>query len=179
MTTPPSGFSQSEVVVHRLAEFLLAAQIALSCLNRCVPKQKLNLLKFSARQMAYACAGAAQVMGSKVLYISALRGRFHHVPDRLGRDATAPNLTQPTHSPEYHATTDAGRCSPLVDCALRSRWHRNGTDVLSFSNQVSDYPVLLAYLEIFRSESNQFSPSQAASNEQRQNRPITFTSEAV
>jgi len=30
----PSGVFQSEVVVHRLAVFLLAAEITLSCLNR-------------------------------------------------------------------------------------------------------------------------------------------------
>ena len=50
--TTPSGVFQSEVVVHRLREFLFAAEIALSCLNRGLPKQKLNLLKFFARQMA-------------------------------------------------------------------------------------------------------------------------------
>src|SRR6516165_5620902 len=50
--TTPSGVFQSKVVVHRLAEFLLAAEIAFSGLNRGVPKQKLNLFKFSARQMA-------------------------------------------------------------------------------------------------------------------------------
>jgi hypothetical protein len=51
--------------------------------------------------------------------------------------------------------------------------------VFSFANQVSDYPVFLTDLKIFRSESNQFGPSQAASDEQCQNRPITFASEAV
>jgi hypothetical protein len=40
------------MVVYRLAEFLLAAEIALRCLNRCVAKEKLNLLKFSACEMA-------------------------------------------------------------------------------------------------------------------------------
>jgi len=50
--TTPSGVLQSEVVVYSLVEFLLEAKIALSCLNRCVPRQILNLLKFSARQMA-------------------------------------------------------------------------------------------------------------------------------
>ena len=50
--TTPLGVFQSKVVVHRLAKFLLAAEIAFSCLNRGVPKQKLNLFKFSARQMA-------------------------------------------------------------------------------------------------------------------------------
>ncbi len=57
--TAPSGVFQSKVVVHRLAEFLLASEIAFGCLNRGVPKQKLNLLQFSARQMAEPCAGAA------------------------------------------------------------------------------------------------------------------------
>jgi hypothetical protein len=50
--TTPSGVFQSEVIVHRVAEVLLAAELAFSCLNRCVPKQELNLFKFSAGQMA-------------------------------------------------------------------------------------------------------------------------------
>jgi hypothetical protein len=50
--TTPSGVFQSEVVVHCVVEFLLAAKITLSCLHRSVPQQKLNLLKFSASQVA-------------------------------------------------------------------------------------------------------------------------------
>jgi hypothetical protein len=51
--TTPSGVFESKVVVHRLAEFLLAAEIAFRCLHRGVPKQKLNLFKFSARRMKW------------------------------------------------------------------------------------------------------------------------------
>jgi hypothetical protein len=51
--------------------------------------------------------------------------------------------------------------------------------VFSFANQVSDHPMLLADLEIFCSQSNQFGPSQSASDDERQNRAITFPSEAV
>jgi hypothetical protein len=51
--------------------------------------------------------------------------------------------------------------------------------VLSFANQIGNHAVLLANLEIFRSESNQFGPPKAASDEQCQNRPIAFASEAV
>jgi hypothetical protein len=50
--TTPSGVFQSEVVVHRVVEFLLAAKITLRCLHRSVPQQKLNLLKFAASQVA-------------------------------------------------------------------------------------------------------------------------------
>jgi len=47
-----SAVFQSEIVVHGMAEFLLAAEIPLGGLNRCVAKEKLNLLKFSACEMA-------------------------------------------------------------------------------------------------------------------------------
>src|ERR1017187_2689451 len=47
--TTPLGVFQPEFVVHCLAESLLAAEIAFGGLNRCVSKQELNLLKFSAR----------------------------------------------------------------------------------------------------------------------------------
>jgi hypothetical protein len=47
--TTPSGAFQPEFVVHCLAESLLADEITFSRLNRCVSKQELNLLKFSAR----------------------------------------------------------------------------------------------------------------------------------
>ena len=49
---PVTGIFQSELVIHRMAEFLLAAEIALRCLNLRVTKQKLNLLKLAPGQMA-------------------------------------------------------------------------------------------------------------------------------
>src|ERR1700719_76559 len=118
-------------------------------------------------------------MGSKVLDASPLRGRFHHVPDRLGRDSIAPDLAQPTYSPEDRATIDASRRGPFIDGAFGPRWHRNGTDVLSFANQGASPPVLLSSLKISCFESNQSAPSQATSNQQCQNRPVTFASETV
>src|SRR5258708_13188497 len=74
---------------------------------------------------------------------------------------------------------DCSRRDPLIDGAFRPHGNRNGTDVLSFTNQVSNHAVLLTDLEIFRSESNHFGSSQSASDEQCQNRPITFASEAT
>ena len=40
------------------------------------------------------------------------------------------------------------------------------------AQNISDYPVLLADLEIFCAEANQLGPPQAARNEQRENCPI-------
>jgi hypothetical protein len=41
VTTPSGVVFQSKVVVHRLAEFLLAAEIAFGCLQRNVPEKEL------------------------------------------------------------------------------------------------------------------------------------------
>jgi hypothetical protein len=76
------------------------------------------------------------------------------MPDRFGCDSIAPDLAQPIYSPEDRATVNAGRCGPLIDGTFRPQRNRNGADVLSFANQVSDYPPLFTNLEILRSESN-------------------------
>src|SRR6266852_619374 len=114
-----------------------------------------------------------------MLDVGTFGGGFYHMPDGLGCDSIAPDLTHPTHSTEDRATIDASRLGPLIDGTFRPHGNGNGTDMLSFANQVSNHAVLLAELEIFRFEPNQFGPSQAASNEQRQNGTITFASEAV
>jgi hypothetical protein len=141
-----------------------------------VPKQKLNLFNFSARQVAQPCAGAAQLMGSKALDVGTLRSHFHHLPDRLGCDAVASDPAEPTPAPKDRASIDASRYGPLIDGPFRRSCDRKCADVFSFANQVSNYALLLADLEILRFASDQFCPSQTAPNEQRQNRPITFTS---
>ena len=76
-------------------------------------------------------------MGSKVSDADTLRGRFHDVPNRLGRDSIAPDLSRPTYSPEDRTTIDASRRGPLIDGAFRPHWNRNCTDVFSFANQVA------------------------------------------
>jgi hypothetical protein len=43
----PSDIFQSQVVIHRVSQFLFASQVVLCRLNRCMAKQELNLFKFS------------------------------------------------------------------------------------------------------------------------------------
>jgi hypothetical protein len=45
----PSNIFQSQVVIHRVSQFLFASQVVLGRLNRCMAKQELNLFKFSPR----------------------------------------------------------------------------------------------------------------------------------
>ena len=113
-------------------------------------------------------------MGSQILDVSTFGGRFHHVPDGLRRDSIASDLIQSTYSTKDRPAIDASRHDPHIDGAFRPEWNRNGPNVLSFANQVSNHAALLADLKVFRFESNKF-----GSDEQRQDRPITFASEAA
>jgi hypothetical protein len=47
-----SDVFQSQVVVHRVSQFLFATEIMLGRLNRCVTKQELNLFELAAGQVA-------------------------------------------------------------------------------------------------------------------------------
>jgi hypothetical protein len=51
--------------------------------------------------------------------------------------------------------------------------------MLSFADQVCDDPVVLPDLKILRLERDQLGASQAASNQDRKNRTVTFGSEAL
>ena len=54
-------------------------------------------------------------MGSKVSDANTLRGRFHDVPNRLGRDSITPYLLPPIYSPENRATIDGSCRGPLIE----------------------------------------------------------------
>jgi hypothetical protein len=72
----------------------------------------------------------------------------------FGGESIAPDLAQPIYSTEDRATVNAGRCGPFIDGSFRPQRNWDGAGVLSFANQVSDYPPLFANLEIQRSEHN-------------------------
>ena len=59
--------SEVEKIVHWMPEILFAAEIAFRGLDRCVPEQELNLLKFAATVMAELRTSPAQVVGGNVL----------------------------------------------------------------------------------------------------------------
>jgi hypothetical protein len=54
--------SQVEKIVHGMPEILFAAEIAFRSLDRCMPEQKLNLLRFITAIMAQLRAGSPQII---------------------------------------------------------------------------------------------------------------------
>jgi hypothetical protein len=61
-------------VIDRVAELLLASEVALSGLNGDMPEQELDLIEFTTREVAQPCA-SAKVMRSK-FFDSCPRGGF-------------------------------------------------------------------------------------------------------
>lgn len=59
--------SEVEKIIHRMAEILFAPEIAFRSLDRCMPEQKLNLLKFTATAVTELRTGPPQVMRCNVL----------------------------------------------------------------------------------------------------------------
>ena len=81
--------SEVEKIVHRMPEILFAAEIAFRGLDRCVPEQELNLLKFAAAVVAELRTRPAQVVGGNVLQPGFLAAGPDHVPDNVLGDTTA------------------------------------------------------------------------------------------
>jgi hypothetical protein len=104
-------------------------------------------------------------VGSQILDVSTFGSRLHHMPDSLRRDSIAQDLIQSTYSTKDRPAVDASHRDPHIDGAFRPERNRNGPNVLSFANQVSNHAALLADLKVFRFESNKFGSSQYASDE--------------
>lgn len=138
-----------------MSEFLLAAQVTLGRLNRCVAEQELDLLQFSTSQVAQPGASAPQIVWGKILDASALRSSFHNMPYRLRREAVAPKLAQAVYPAENGAGADFGGHGPGVKRPLDPLRDWDCADMLSVADQIGDDAVLLPDLEIFHFERNQ------------------------
>jgi hypothetical protein len=66
------------------------------------------------------------------------------------------------HGAENPARRYLRQISPSIDCLLNPSWHRNGTDMTAFANQIYDSPVSLPNLQILNGKSRQFGPTQSA-----------------
>jgi hypothetical protein len=54
----PPGHSEVKKIVYRMSEILLAAEIPLGCLHRCMAQQELNLLQLAAARVAQLRTGS-------------------------------------------------------------------------------------------------------------------------
>jgi hypothetical protein len=77
---PWLGFD-TDAVVYRSTNPLLAAEIAFSCLHGDVPEKELDLIQFSTRSMTLLGTRTPQIMRCCLGKSESSRVLFHHVPD--------------------------------------------------------------------------------------------------
>jgi hypothetical protein len=90
----PAVRSEVKKIVHRMAEILFAAQIAFRSLDRCMPKQELNLLQLATARVAQLRTGSPQVMRRNMLQARSLAADRHHV-ERLRHEEAARIRSRP------------------------------------------------------------------------------------
>jgi len=100
----------------------------------------MDLLPFSAGEMTWARATAAEVMGSEV--------PDSGVPGRALHDM--PNRAVSTDSAKDGAGRNPGSLHPNIYGPFDPTRHRNGSDVFALAYPIGHAPVLLPDLKIFR-----------------------------
>src|ERR1035441_4400198 len=144
-TSGQSGILQPETVVDRMTEFLLAAQVTFSRLNRCVTEKELYLLQFSAGQMAQPGACTTQIVRGKTLDSSALRSAFHDMPYRLWREAIAPKFANAVYPSEDGASAYFGGGGPGVNRMLHPCRDWDGADIDRKSTRLNSSHLGISY----------------------------------
>src|SRR5712692_8055192 len=107
-----------------------------------------------------------KIMRREVLDSVTLGSGLHNVPNRLWRDPVAPSLAEPAYASEDPAGVDTGSLCPPVNGSLRPYRDRYGADMFSLADEIGDDPMFLSNLEVVSSQTDQFSPPKAASDQQ-------------
>jgi hypothetical protein len=139
------GFD-SQSVVHRNPELLLASKIALRCLDGDVSEQELDLIEFATREVAETGTGTAKVVRGKLLDAGASRRGADDVPEHLRRHAVAPDTPGLVDCAEHRPVRDGRRSGPRVNVPLNPRGDGDRAYVSALPDQVCDDPVLFALL---------------------------------
>ncbi len=63
-----AGHRHSKSIINRILKSLLTSDVSLSCLDRSVSEQKLNLFEFAAAIMAESGTGATKIVGRRIGY---------------------------------------------------------------------------------------------------------------
>jgi hypothetical protein len=154
---------QTDFVVDRISESLLAAQVSLRRLHAYMTEQELNLLKLPTSFMTQARAGPSQIVRSNIVDAAFRRTPFHNTPDHLRTETGLPDALGLVDGPKYRAGGDSGGSQPIIHCHFNPVRHRYGPNMPSLADQVGDYPVLFSLLQIFDGEASGLRPSESTS----------------
>ena len=170
---------QFEAVVHRASQVLLAAEIPLGRLYRCMPQQELNLLQLTTTVVAQLRASSSQVVWRNVLQAHSLATSPDHIPDHILRNTIPPYLPRPGNRAKDLSLRDSGRQHPLIERRFDPSWNGDGADMPALADQIHHRPVSLAHLDLIYLQSYQFRSAKTTTKEHRQHGIVSLRSHAV
>jgi hypothetical protein len=168
---------KANIVVHGIPQSLFAAQIPFGCLDANVSEQELNLFEFSPGLVAQARACAAKVVRCNVGESATGRSLFDDAPDDFRAEAVGRYSTSFVDCAEDGTFGDASLGQPDANRFGDPARYRDHSNVITLPDQVGEHPVFLALLEVCDFGGSQFSPPQAAPEENCNHRVIAFASE--
>ena len=168
-----SGFD-SDSVIDRRPNPLLAAQVAFRRLNGDMPQKELDLLQFSSRGVAESGTGPTKVMRSQFLQSDPFRGILHDVPDGLLRHTFTQSPSHLGDTTEDLASVDSRCIQPDSQLFHDPAWDRNGANMSCLALQIDDGPVFLPLFQMLESQGNGFVPAKTAGKQQRKKRAISL-----
>jgi hypothetical protein len=130
-----------------MVDSLFAAEIPLSCLKGCVSKEKLNLLKLSACQMAQPCAGA-KVVRCKGWKLALLGLLLYDSPNDLRGETGSPNPASLVDRTQESARSNSSRRCPGVDPIFHPVWNWNDSHVAALADEIGYHPMFLSLLQV-------------------------------
>src|SRR5215813_3366036 len=162
-----------------MPKILFAGEIALRGLNRCMPKQELNLLQFTTPVVTKFRTGTPQVVRSNVLQACSLAAGSNHVPDNILGDTMAPDLSQPSHCSKDLSLVHPSGSRPLIESGFYPVGNGHGPDVATFANQIDHGPVPLAHLNVVQLQAHQFRSPKTTTKQHGQHRVIALRAHSV
>ena len=153
---------------------LPATQIPLGRWNGDRPEKKRNLLQFATRRMAEPDTRPAKIVRRKPLDACFAGALPNHVPDGFLRQSIAPRFPVLNQPPKPLAGGEVGRLKPLTEEDSDPARHGYRPGVAGFALPVDAGPVVFPLLYVAEIRAHGPVPPKAASEQDRQERPVTF-----
>src|SRR5229473_8051438 len=144
-----------------------------------MPQEELDLLQLASRSMAEPSTGPSQIVWRQLRHADALGGFLHNVPNRLHRQAISPCPSNFVDAAEQLSSINCGCGEPIVQFGSHPIGNRNRSNVASLADQINNGPMLSALLEVIQCQSHGFMPPQAAREQQREQRSVTLSFQAM
>ena len=163
-----------QIIVHRGAQFLFPAKIALGGLNRGMSQQELNLLQATAGLTAKLGAGAAKIVRRQPAKTCLSRMSDHHLPYRGFGQALPPNHPALVDGAKDSPLSNRGSIEPIPDGLVDPVRNGDGPYPLAFALNVGKHPAPLELLKVLGLDVRQLGAAQATTHEDEEHGAVAL-----